>query len=174
MSTNVRIVAVASLLLVTASPAAVLGLSDPGPALELYRQEREKAAQALQAAQGPRKIKAKPAAEVKPSEDDPLKGKFTLEEATKGLPAGNALIATIETDQGKLECRLFDDKAPITVANFVGLARGNRPWKNADNEWVKKPAYDGTVFHRIVKGFMIQGGDTICRKVEGKPWHGFI
>lgn len=134
------------------------------------QQEREKVAQALQTAQGPRKIKAKPAAEVKPSEDDPLKGKFTLEEATKGLPAGNALIATIETDQGKLECRLFDDKAPITVANFVGLARGNRPWKNAEGEWIKKPAYDGTVFHRIIKGFMVQGGDTICKKVEGKPF----
>jgi peptidyl-prolyl cis-trans isomerase A (cyclophilin A) len=61
---------------------------------------------------------------------------------------------------GSLECKLFDDKAPITVANFVGLARGTRPWKDAKGWHEKTPAYDGTLFHRIIKGFMIQGGDT--------------
>jgi peptidyl-prolyl cis-trans isomerase A (cyclophilin A) len=134
-------------------------------------QERQKAAAAMQAASGPKKINAKPAAEIKPSEDDPLKGKWTLAEATKGLPAGNAIFATIETDMGKLECRLFDDKAPITVANFIGLARGTRPWKNPEGEWVKKPAYDGTVFHRIIKGFMIQGGDA---KKNGTGEAGYV
>lgn len=134
------------------------------------QQEREKAA-ANQAAGGKRKINAKPAAKVKPSEDDPEKGEWTLEEALKGLKDvkdANALVATIETSEGKLECRLFEDKAPITVANFVGLARGVRPWKNVDGKWVKEPAYDGTVFHRIIKGFMIQGGDTGCKKTDGK------
>ncbi|HZF55125.1 MAG TPA: peptidylprolyl isomerase [Polyangiaceae bacterium] len=134
------------------------------------QQERDKAA-ANQAAGGKRKINAKPAAKVKPSEDDPEKGEWTLEEATKGLKDvkdGNALIATIETSEGKLECRLFEDKAPITVANFIGLARGIRPWKNSDSKWVKEPAYDGTVFHRIIKGFMVQGGDTGCKKTDGK------
>ncbi len=103
----------------------------------------------------------KPVASVTPSPDDPLKGVFGLEDATKGLPAGGQLIATIETSVGKLSCTLFDDKAPITVANFVGLARGLRPFKGKDGKWAKKAAYDGTTFHRIIKGFMIQGGDPL-------------
>lgn len=91
---------------------------------------------------------------------DPAQGKFTLAEATKGLKPNGKLWADIDTDQGKLKCELFDDKAPITVANFVGLARGLRPFKDPKtSQWVKRPAYDGTTFHRIIKGFMIQGGD---------------
>jgi peptidyl-prolyl cis-trans isomerase A (cyclophilin A) len=105
------------------------------------------------------RMPARPVANVRPSPDDPLAGKFTLDDAVQGLEGSGALAATIETDVGTLECKLFDDKAPITVANFVGLARGIRPWKNPDGQWVKKPAYDGTIFHRIIKGFMIQGGD---------------
>ena len=91
---------------------------------------------------------------------DPVQGKFTLEDATKGLKAKGKLWAEIDTDQGKLKCELFDDKAPNTVANFVGLARGLRPFKDPKtSEWVRRPGYDGTTFHRIIKGFMIQGGD---------------
>ena len=91
---------------------------------------------------------------------DPLEGKFSLADATQGLPAKGKLVAEIKTAQGTLSCELYDDKAPITVANFVGLARGLRPFKDPKSgEWVKRPAYDGTVFHRIIKGFMIQGGD---------------
>jgi peptidyl-prolyl cis-trans isomerase A (cyclophilin A) len=108
-----------------------------------------------------RKISAKPVAEVKPSDDDPIKGKWALADALKGLPEGKTITATIETDMGNIECKLFDDKAPITVANFVGLARGLRPWKTPEGKWQKKPAYDDTVFHRIIKGFMIQGGDAM-------------
>jgi peptidyl-prolyl cis-trans isomerase A (cyclophilin A) len=115
-----------------------------------------------------RKVSAKPVASVKASEDDPEKGEFTLDEATKGLPKGESLMATIETDLGSLECKMFADKAPITVANFVGLARGLRPWKNGDGKWVKTPAYEGTVFHRIIKGFMIQGGDTAKKAGRGE------
>jgi peptidyl-prolyl cis-trans isomerase A (cyclophilin A) len=90
--------------------------------------------------------------------DDPTNGEFTLAQATEGLPGSGKLLATIDTDLGALECELYDDKAPITVANFVGLARGTRPWKKG-SEWVKKPLYSGTVFHRVAKGFMVQGGD---------------
>ncbi|HEY0469810.1 MAG TPA: peptidylprolyl isomerase [Polyangiaceae bacterium] len=93
------------------------------------------------------------------SEDDPLHGKFTLDDATANLAGKGPLVAEIETDEGKLVCDLYDDKAPITVANFVGLARGLRPFKAPDGKWTKKPAYDGTTFHRVIKGFMIQGGD---------------
>jgi peptidyl-prolyl cis-trans isomerase A (cyclophilin A) len=115
-----------------------------------------------------RKVTAKPTATVTPSKDDPLEGKWTLADATKGLPAGKQLVATIETSLGNLECKLFDDKAPITVANFIGLARGTRPWKTPEGKWEKKPAYDGTIFHRIIKGFMIQGGDA-AKNGSGGP-----
>ncbi|MRG98358.1 peptidylprolyl isomerase [Polyangium spumosum] len=118
-----------------------------------------------------KKVTAKPVAEVKPSADDPVKGKWTLDDATKGLPEGKTLVATIETDLGNLECTLFHDKAPITVANFVGLARGVRPWKTPEGKWEKKPAYDGTIFHRIIKGFMIQGGDA---KKNGSGEAGYV
>ena len=94
-----------------------------------------------------------------PADDDPLHGQWTLAEATKDLPPGKKLVATIVTDAGSLDCTLFDDKAPIGVASFVGTARGLRPWKTPQGKWEKKPIYDGTIFHRIVKGFTIQGGD---------------
>ncbi len=104
-----------------------------------------------------RKTAAKPTKKVAPTPDDPEKGEFTLDEATKGLEGQGPLVATIETSLGNIQCRLYDDKAPITVANFVGLARGLRPFKKGD-AWVTQPAYDDTRFHRVVSGFMIQGG----------------
>ena len=106
-----------------------------------------------------RKISARPTAPVQAAPGDPLAGKWTIDDAVKGLPAGKQLGATIETSLGSFECKLEGDKAPLTVANFVGLARGIRPWKTPADKWEKKPAYDGTIFHRIIKGFMIQGGD---------------
>jgi peptidyl-prolyl cis-trans isomerase A (cyclophilin A) len=95
-----------------------------------------------------------------PTSPDPVAGKFTLAEAVKGLPAKGSLTATIETSAGSIVCKLFDDKAPNTVANFVGLARGLRPfWDGHVAGWVKRPLYDGTSFHRVIPDFMIQGGD---------------
>lgn len=102
---------------------------------------------------------ATPVAKVKPSPDDPLRGEFSLDDATRGLAGSGPLEATILTSLGTLKCSLYDDRAPVTVANFVGLARGLRPWKGPGGQWLKKPAYDGTTFHRVIKGFMIQGGD---------------
>lgn len=91
---------------------------------------------------------------------DPLSGKFGLPDALKGLPKAGKLIAELVTDAGTLKCELYEDKAPNTVANFVGLARGLRPFKDPKTgTWEKRPAYDNGVFHRIIKGFMIQGGD---------------
>ena len=62
---------------------------------------------------------------------------------------------------GRLSCKLFDKQAPITVANFIGLANGTKDW--VDPVTLKKthgqPFYDGTTFHRVIPGFMIQGGD---------------
>lgn len=102
---------------------------------------------------------APPAAPEKLPQVEPWTGDFTLEHATQGLPGEGPLSATIETNLGALKCELFEDKAPLTVANFVGLARGLRPFQDASKRWVKRPGYDGTKFHRIIRGFMIQGGD---------------
>jgi peptidyl-prolyl cis-trans isomerase A (cyclophilin A) len=89
---------------------------------------------------------------------DPMHGAFLLPQAVAGLPATGPLVATIKTSKGELRCKLFDEKAPIAVANFVGLARGTRPFKDK-GRWVTRAAYDGTTFHRVIKGFMVQGGD---------------
>ena len=78
------------------------------------------------------------AAAARAEDDDPAKGHFTLEEATKGLPGSGPLVAKIETTQGTFTCELFDKQAPITVANFVGLARGLRPFKDKDGKWTKR------------------------------------
>lgn len=69
--------------------------------------------------------------------------------------------AIIDTSAGKMTCTLFPDKAPIGVANFVGLATGTKDWKNPVSGATKHgvPLYDGTTFHRVIPGFMIQGGD---------------
>jgi peptidyl-prolyl cis-trans isomerase A (cyclophilin A) len=97
-----------------------------------------------------------------PSSPDPLAGSFTLKQALEGLPGKGKLHATIETGLGTLDCTLYDDKAPLTVANFVGLARGTRPFWDANaGAWVKRPLYDGTTFHRVIPDFMIQGGDHL-------------
>jgi peptidyl-prolyl cis-trans isomerase A (cyclophilin A) len=96
-------------------------------------------------------------------DDDPAKGQFTLEQATKGLTGSGLLVAKIETTLGTFTCELYEKDAPITVANFVGLARGTRPWKDPKTgKWVeKKPFYDGLIFHRVIPGFMVQGGDPL-------------
>jgi peptidyl-prolyl cis-trans isomerase A (cyclophilin A) len=76
-------------------------------------------------------------------------------------PASTEPTAIINTMAGKLTCTLFPDKAPIGVANFIGLASGTKDWKNPANGSTKHgvPLYDGTVFHRVIPNFMIQGGD---------------
>lgn len=69
--------------------------------------------------------------------------------------------AIIDTTAGKLTCTLFPDKAPIGVANFIGLAQGTKDWTNPVSHAKKHgvPLYDGTIFHRVIPEFMIQGGD---------------
>ncbi len=138
---------------------AKLGLASKNGYLGGVQKTDGKLAKALPDQPKPTPPQAPPVAKVPVSPDDPLHGKFTLADATKGLKGKGELLADIVTDKGKLTCTLYDKRAPITVANFIGLARGIRPWKTPDGKWVKKPAYDGTTFHRIIKGFMIQGGD---------------
>jgi peptidyl-prolyl cis-trans isomerase A (cyclophilin A) len=76
--------------------------------------------------------------------------------ASSGQPT-----AIIDTTAGKLTCKLFPDKAPLGVANFIGLADGTRDWTNPVSHAKKHgvPLYDGTIFHRVIPNFMIQGGD---------------
>jgi peptidyl-prolyl cis-trans isomerase A (cyclophilin A) len=67
--------------------------------------------------------------------------------------------ATFDTSEGTFKVKLYDDKAPSTVANFVGLADGTKEWTDPKTgEKVKRPFYDGLIFHRVIDGFMIQGG----------------
>ncbi len=78
------------------------------------------------------------------------------------------LYATFKTSMGDIVIQLFDDKAPKTVANFVGLASGTKEWTDPKTgEKVKKPIYNGTIFHRVIPGFMIQGGDPLGNGTGG-------
>ncbi|MFE3602097.1 peptidylprolyl isomerase [Streptomyces sp. NPDC059096] len=78
------------------------------------------------------------------------------------------LYATLRTGQGDIELRLLPYHAPKTVKNFVELARGEREWTDpATGGRTTRPLYDGTVFHRVMKGFMIQGGDPLGNGTGG-------
>ncbi len=70
--------------------------------------------------------------------------------------------ATFQTSAGDIVVKLLPEKAPKTVENFLGLAEGTREWTDPrSGQKVKKPLYDGTVFHRVIPEFMIQGGDPL-------------
>jgi peptidyl-prolyl cis-trans isomerase A (cyclophilin A) len=78
------------------------------------------------------------------------------------------LYATLKTNMGAIVIRLFEDKAPKTVENFVGLAAGTKEWTDPrTGQKVKQPLYNGTIFHRVIPGFMIQGGDPLGRGTGG-------
>ena len=78
------------------------------------------------------------------------------------LPSEPGLYAVIYTSMGNIVCRLFEKDAPRTVANFRGLATGTKAWTDPKTGRVKHtPLYSGTTFHRVIPGFMIQGGDPM-------------
>jgi peptidyl-prolyl cis-trans isomerase A (cyclophilin A) len=92
---------------------------------------------------------------------------------TADLEGEGPLMAHIETSMGKIDCELFDKGAPVTVANFVGLARGMHAFKDpASGKIETRPYYDGTVFHRVIPEFMIQGGDPTATG-QGGPGYEF-
>src|SRR5579862_8956692 len=73
-------------------------------------------------------------------------------------PAGT--YAVFSTSEGDIVCRLFEKEAPKTVANFIDLAEGKREWTHpVSGKMSKDRLYDGTIFHRVIPNFMIQGGD---------------
>ncbi|MBI2069373.1 MAG: peptidylprolyl isomerase [Elusimicrobia bacterium] len=78
------------------------------------------------------------------------------------------MYVIFETNLGKITCRLFDDKTPKTVANFTGLAEGTKEWTDPKSgQKTKKKLYDGSVFHRVIPDFMIQGGDPLGNGTGG-------
>lgn len=81
--------------------------------------------------------------------------------AAKSARAASEPTAVIDTTAGKMTCTLFPDKAPIGVGNFIGLSKGTKPWTDPASGQKKTgvPLYDGTIFHRVIPEFMIQGGD---------------
>src|SRR5277367_5616103 len=74
-------------------------------------------------------------------------------------PTGPTVV--LDTTMGRMTCKFFDKEAPLTVANFIGLAQGTKPWTDpvSKQKMTHKPFYDGTTFHRVIPDFMIQGGD---------------
>lgn len=83
---------------------------------------------------------------------------------SNGIPTGEGpLYAAFETSAGRVVVRLYEQDAPKTVANFVGLATGAKEWRHPLSGERRKgvPFYDGTTFHRTIRNFMIQGGDRL-------------
>jgi len=92
---------------------------------------------------------------------------------TQTTPAANPK-AIFHTTAGDLTCELFPKQAPKTVANFIGLANGTKEWTNPDTHKKQQgvPLYNGTIFHRVIPNFMIQGGDPLGTG-EGGPGYSF-
>ena len=77
-------------------------------------------------------------------------------------------LAHFTTSEGNFTVRLFDAETPQTVANFIGLADGSKEWTDPrTGRKVKQPYYNGTIFHRVIDGFMIQGGDPLGQGTGG-------
>ncbi len=77
-------------------------------------------------------------------------------------------VAVVSTTKGDITLNLYGNHAPKTVANFVGLATGTKEWTHpATGETTTAPLYDGVIFHRIIKQFMLQGGDPLGRGIGG-------
>jgi peptidyl-prolyl cis-trans isomerase A (cyclophilin A) len=86
--------------------------------------------------------------------------------------AESSTYAIFDTSEGTFKARLFDKEAPNTVANFAGLAEGTKEWRDpASGERRKTPLYNGVVFHRVINGFMIQGGDPLGQGTGGPGYN---
>ena len=85
----------------------------------------------------------------------------TSQMAPAAVPTGPTVV--FDTTMGRLTCKLFDKEAPVASANFIGLATGKKTWTDplTDKKVTGKPFYDGVTFHRVIPGFMIQGGDRV-------------
>ena len=90
------------------------------------------------------------------------------------LNVPNGPTAVLDTSMGRITCQFFQRQAPATVANFIGLATGTKDWTNPATHELEhhKPLYNGTIFHRVIPEFMIQGGDPVGNGT-GDPGYAF-
>jgi peptidyl-prolyl cis-trans isomerase A (cyclophilin A) len=114
-------------------------------------------------------MSAQEASTPKPATKPPVRTPSTAATVSSEEPT-----AIIHTTAGDLHCTLFPKVAPIGVANFIGLANGSKDWTNPVTHAKKHgvPLYDGTIFHRVIPEFMIQGGDP-AGTGEGDPGYKF-
>jgi peptidyl-prolyl cis-trans isomerase A (cyclophilin A) len=98
----------------------------------------------------------------------------TATKSATTTPVSKYPKAIFNTTAGQITCTLFPDKAPMTVENFIGLANGTKDWKNPASgaKMQGKRYFDGTVFHRVIPDFMIQGGDPLGNGAGG-PGYAF-
>lgn len=89
---------------------------------------------------------------------DPYGGRFPYAKAVEGLSVTGAIQATLQTSAGTVTCVLEPEHAPLAVANFVGLARGLRPFRGEDGTWTQAAYYDGMPWHRAIDGQFVQTG----------------
>jgi len=128
----------------------------------------EKTKQSAQTAAKPAKQKKQEAKKMAETVKA-VTGPIAIKDALAGVKGkGEKLVATIVTSRGKFTCELFYKETPATVANFVGLALGEQPYKDVKTgKWTKGNFYNGLVFHRVIPNFMIQGGDPMGKGTGG-------
>ncbi len=106
------------------------------------------------------KAKSATAQEASKKETKPAESKAKKSKDATTQTKGKAMFATIDTTAGKIRIKLHGDKTPLTVENFVGLAEGTKEFTDPrTGKKEKRPYYDGVIFHRVIPGFVIQGGD---------------
>jgi cyclophilin family peptidyl-prolyl cis-trans isomerase len=126
-----------------------------------------------QAGKGNNELPKQPSPDPTPAADVRKPTAADLAEYTKDIPGSGKLMMQMETSLGTFNCELYGDKAPMTVANFVGLATGKKAWLNPKTGNVErgKPYFDGLTFHRVIPGFMIQGGDPLGAGTGGPGYN---
>lgn len=99
------------------------------------------------------------------AQDTPKPAEPTIPDAPQATAAAmihpNGPTVVMDTSMGRITCQFFQKEAPKTVANFIGLAEGTKDWTDPQTHKTmhNKPLYNGTIFHRVIPEFMIQGGD---------------
>ena len=86
------------------------------------------------------------------------------------VPGDGQLMAKFLTSEGVMTAKLYEDVAPRTVANFAALAIGGLEWTTPEGKKSKDSLYSGTIFHRVIKNFMLQGGDPTGTGMGGPGW----
>jgi len=107
-----------------------------------------------------------------PPPQEPLPDAPQATAAASVVPNGPTVV--MDTSMGRITCQFFEKQAPKTVANFIALAKGTRDWTDPTTKKLMhhKPLYDGTIFHRVIPDFMIQGGDPAGTGM-GDPGYSF-